>query len=70
MTATAHSHPCVKEATIFEKENQIFEQSDYEELEVLSTEAGEIAESSLLHSPAYEELVDVLSRAVAKLNIN
>ncbi len=49
----------------------MFELSDSEELDVLGTEAGEIAENSPLHSPACEELVDVLSRAaVAKLNFN
>ncbi len=41
----------------------MFELSDSEELDVLGTEAGEIAENSPLHSPACEELVDVLSRA-------
>ncbi len=46
----------------------MFELYDSEEL--LGTEAGEIAESSPLHSSAYEELVDALSRAVVKLNIN
>ncbi len=48
----------------------MFELSDSEELDVLSTEVGETAESSPLHSPTYEKLVDVLSFAVAKLNIN
>ncbi len=50
------------------EEDLMFELYDSEEL--LGTEAGEIAESSPLHSSAYEELVDALSRAVVKLNIN
>ncbi len=52
------------------EEDPMFELSDSEELDVLSFEAGEIAGSSPPHSPTFEELVDVLSRAVAKLNIN
>ncbi len=52
------------------EEDPMFELSDSEELDVLSFEAGEIAGTSPPHSPAFEELVDVLSRAVAKLNIN
>ncbi len=53
------------------EEDPMFELSDSEELlDVLSIEAGEIAESSPLHSHAHEELVDVLTPAVAKLNIN
>lgn len=47
----------------------MFELSDSEKLDILSIEAGEIAESSPLHSPAHEELVEVLTHA-AKLNIN
>ncbi len=39
------------------EEDLMFELYDSEEL--LGTEAGEIAESSPLHSSAYEELVDV-----------
>ncbi len=63
----AEARPAVSSAW---KVDLIFELSDSEELDVLSTEAGEIAESSPLHSLTYEELVDVLSCAVAKLNIN
>lgn len=43
--------------------------SSSKELDVLSIEAGELGDS-LAQSPQYEELVEVLSRAVAKLNIN
>ncbi len=81
-TAAAHSQsssdssnvltPCAEARTAASstrEEDPMFELSDSEELDVLSTEAGDIAESSPLHSPAYEELVEVLYRAVAKLNI-
>ncbi len=58
-------------ASSAQEEDPMFELSDSEELlDVLSIEAGEIAESSPLHSHAHEELVDVLTPAVAKLNIN
>ncbi len=63
----AEARPAVSSARELDP---IFELSDSEELDVLSTEAGELAESSPLHSPTYEELVDVLSCAMAKLNIN
>lgn len=43
--------------------------SSSEELDVLSIEAGELGDS-LTQSPQYEELVEVLSRAVARLNID
>ncbi len=82
-TAAAHSQsssdssdlltPCAEAclaASSTQEENPMFELSDSEELDVLSIEAGEIAESSPLHSHAHEELVDVLTPAVAKLNIN
>ncbi len=58
------------EASSAREEDPMFELSDSEELDVLSIEAGEIAESSPLHSHVHEELVDVLTPAVAKLNIN
>lgn len=49
-------------------ESQMLELSSSEEMEVLSIEAGEI-EDSQPSSPAYEDLFDVVSREVAKLNI-
>ncbi len=66
-TPRAEARPA---ASSTREENPMFELSDSEELDVLSIEAGEFAESSPLHSHAHEELVDVLTRAVAKLNIN
>lgn len=49
-------------------ESLMLELSSSEELEVLSIEAGDI-EDSPPSSPAYEELVEVVSWEVAKLNI-
>ncbi|ROL49822.1 hypothetical protein DPX16_1193 [Anabarilius grahami] len=43
--------------------------SSSEELDVVSVATGE-SEDSPLHSPASEELLEVLSRAVARLNID
>lgn len=48
----------------------MFELSDSEKIDVLSIDAGEIMESLPLQSHTHEELVDVLTHAVAKLNIN
>lgn len=43
--------------------------STSEEVDVLSIEAGEM-ESPPPHPPAYEELLEVVTHAVAKLNIS
>ncbi len=43
--------------------------SSSEEVDVLNIKAGE-TEDSPPHSPTFEELVEVLTRAVAKLNID
>ncbi len=67
LTPRAEAHPVASSAR---EEDPMFEQSDSEELDMLGTEAGEIAESSPLHSPACEERVDVLSCAVDKIYIN
>ena len=51
------------------REEPMLELSGSEELDILGIEAGE-CERSPPHSPAYEELLEVVTRAVAKLNID
>lgn len=50
-------------------EGLVLQLSSSEELDVLSIDAGYV-EDSPPHSPAYEELVEVITLAVAMLNIN
>ena len=51
-------------------ESPMLELSASEEVDVLSIEGGDFGDDSPPHVPAYEELVEVVSRAVARLNIS
>lgn len=48
----------------------MLELSASEEVDVLSIEGGDFGDDSPPHAPAYEELVEVISRVVARLNIS
>ncbi|ROL47279.1 hypothetical protein DPX16_6459 [Anabarilius grahami] len=50
-------------------ESPVLQLYSSEEVDVLSIEAWDIEDSPYL-TPAYEELVEVITRAVSKLNIN
>lgn len=47
----------------------MLELSDSVESNILGIELGEVQAGSPLHSPALEELLDVFTRTVAKLNL-
>lgn len=51
-------------------EGPMLELSASEDVDVLSIEAGDVEAHSSPHVPAYEELVEVVTRAVARLNIS
>ncbi|XP_067306863.1 chromobox protein homolog 7-like [Pseudorasbora parva] len=57
-------------ASSHEGDNPVLMLSDSEGSDQFSLEAGGVQVNSPLHSPAQEELVDVLTRAVTKLNID
>lgn len=48
----------------------MFELSTSKEVDVLSIEGGDFGDDSPLHVPGYEELVEVVSCAVDRLNIS
>lgn len=56
-------------ASFTPNEGQVLQLSSSKEVDVLSITAGE-TKALPPHSPAYEELVEVVTRAVAKLNFD